>query len=174
MAIGYFVCTLVEVFMATTHDLSQRYKSTIVRDCTCRRICLPATAAASYPAFQRVPSGLGLGVRLLCCDYNTISWNYVSSGNAMIVGSTTSCIVALTWAGSQYPWSSARVLLPLIIGLLGLVASLSYEVFASVHPSVCFCLFPKYLKLIICRIDSIEYRFKPNQFEWVWTPWSPY
>ncbi|KAI1259158.1 MFS general substrate transporter [Xylariaceae sp. FL1019] len=43
-------------------------------------------------------------------------------GNGILVASTVSVLIALTWAGAVYPWSSYRVLVPLIIGLVGLVA----------------------------------------------------
>ncbi|KAI5926907.1 MFS general substrate transporter [Camillea tinctor] len=42
-------------------------------------------------------------------------------GNTLLVASTVSVLIALTWAGSVYPWSSGRILVPLIIGLAGLV-----------------------------------------------------
>ncbi|KAB5522047.1 major facilitator superfamily domain-containing protein [Coniochaeta sp. 2T2.1] len=42
-------------------------------------------------------------------------------GNVILVGSTVSVLYALTYAGTQLPWSSPRVLAPLIIGLAGLV-----------------------------------------------------
>ncbi|KAI0412612.1 MFS general substrate transporter [Xylaria grammica] len=43
------------------------------------------------------------------------------AGNGVLVASAVSVLIALTWAGSVYPWSSYRVLIPLIIGLVGLV-----------------------------------------------------
>ncbi|CAE6503123.1 unnamed protein product [Rhizoctonia solani] len=48
-------------------------------------------------------------------------------GNLLVIGSTASVVLALTWAGAQHPWKSYQVLVPLIIGLLGLVATLAYE-----------------------------------------------
>jgi hypothetical protein len=49
-------------------------------------------------------------------------------------------MIALTWGGIQFPWSSARVLVPLILGLLGLAGFLVYEAKLAQHPIVC-CLF---------------------------------
>ncbi|KAF4963562.1 hypothetical protein FSARC_8432 [Fusarium sarcochroum] len=48
-------------------------------------------------------------------------------GNAILIGSSVSILIALTWAGPVYLWSDARVLAPLIIGLLGLVGFVVYE-----------------------------------------------
>ncbi|KAF9062261.1 iron permease [Rhodocollybia butyracea] len=57
-------------------------------------------------------------------------------GNLIIVLSTTSVVIALTWAGIQFPWSSAKVLVPLILGLLGLAGFVLYEALVSEHPIV--------------------------------------
>ncbi|KAF4448634.1 hypothetical protein F53441_7983 [Fusarium austroafricanum] len=54
-------------------------------------------------------------------------------GNAILMASSVSILIALTWAGPVYPWSDARILAPLIIGLLGLVGFVVYE--ASGIPS---------------------------------------
>ncbi|KAG4295058.1 hypothetical protein FPRO06_01642 [Fusarium proliferatum] len=54
-------------------------------------------------------------------------------GNAILIASSVSILIALTWAGPVYPWSDARILAPLIIGLLGLVGFVIYE--ASGIPS---------------------------------------
>ncbi|CAJ0552789.1 Ff.00g008670.m01.CDS01 [Fusarium sp. VM40] len=48
-------------------------------------------------------------------------------GNAILIGSSVSILLALTWAGPVYPWSDARILAPLIIGILGLVGFVVYE-----------------------------------------------
>jgi hypothetical protein len=60
----------------------------------------------------------------------------LSSGTLLIVGSTTAVVIALTWSGVQYPWSSVHVLVPLILGLLGLVAFVVYEAFVPQFPLV--------------------------------------
>ncbi|EMT64642.1 hypothetical protein FOC4_g10007321 [Fusarium odoratissimum] len=54
-------------------------------------------------------------------------------GNAILIASSVSILIALTWAGPVYPWSDARILAPLIIGLVGLVGFVIYE--ASGIPS---------------------------------------
>ncbi|KAI1206005.1 MFS general substrate transporter [Annulohypoxylon truncatum] len=49
------------------------------------------------------------------------------AGNTLLVASTVSVLIALTWAGSEYPWSSYRILVPLIIGLVGLIGFFCLE-----------------------------------------------
>lgn len=48
-------------------------------------------------------------------------------GNLILMGSTVSVLIALTWAGPVYEWSDARILVPLIAGILGLVGFFVYE-----------------------------------------------
>ncbi|KAG9121240.1 hypothetical protein FRC07_002889 [Ceratobasidium sp. 392] len=57
-------------------------------------------------------------------------------GNFLVIGSTTSTVIALTWAGARYPWSSYRVLVPLIVGLAGLGVTLAYEFTLAVEPII--------------------------------------
>lgn len=49
------------------------------------------------------------------------------SGNAFLVASITSILLALTWGGGEQAWSSWRTILPLVLGLLGLPLFLLYE-----------------------------------------------
>lgn len=45
-------------------------------------------------------------------------------------------MIGLTWGGVQYPWSSAHVLSPLIIGLVGLCVFVIYEIYFCKPPIV--------------------------------------
>lgn len=49
------------------------------------------------------------------------------TGNALLIASILSVLIALNWAGSEYPWSSYRVIVPLVIGLLGIFGFLVLE-----------------------------------------------
>ncbi|KAF8837708.1 MFS general substrate transporter [Paxillus ammoniavirescens] len=57
-------------------------------------------------------------------------------GNIIVIGSSISCTLALTWGGVTAPWNSATVLAPLIIGLLGLVVFIIYEATLATNPLV--------------------------------------
>ena len=56
-------------------------------------------------------------------DKETKPWEKLKridmAGNCLTVASSVSVLLALTWAGAYYPWSSPRVLVPLILSLLG-------------------------------------------------------
>lgn len=65
------------------------------------------------------------------------------SGNILVIASTTAVVIGVTWGGVQYPWSSARVLVPLILGLVGLAGFFVYEATLAHNPIVSkFGLFP--------------------------------
>ncbi|KAI0648730.1 iron permease [Trametes meyenii] len=59
-------------------------------------------------------------------------------GNFMIIAGTTLALVALTWGGIQFPWDSAHVLAPLIIGGVFIVLFFLYELFVPKEPTLPF------------------------------------
>ncbi|KAJ7457994.1 major facilitator superfamily domain-containing protein [Mycena galericulata] len=59
-------------------------------------------------------------------------------GNLLVVASTTSTVIALTWGGIQFAWGSANILVPLILGLLGLCVFLVFEFQFAKHAMVPF------------------------------------
>ncbi|KAF2098827.1 multidrug resistance protein Fnx1, partial [Rhizodiscina lignyota] len=48
-------------------------------------------------------------------------------GNFVLISSVVSILVALTFGGTQYPWYSWRIVLPLVLGLLGLIGFFALE-----------------------------------------------
>ncbi|KAI1122371.1 MFS general substrate transporter [Nemania abortiva] len=48
-------------------------------------------------------------------------------GNTMLIASVTAILIALSYGGTRYAWSEWRVLLPLILGFVGLGAFVLYE-----------------------------------------------
>ncbi|KAI1401836.1 putative multidrug resistance protein fnx1 [Hypoxylon fuscum] len=48
-------------------------------------------------------------------------------GNALLVASVVAVLLALTWGGTEFPWSSWRALVPLILGFIGLVLFLGVQ-----------------------------------------------
>jgi MFS family permease len=57
-------------------------------------------------------------------------------GNFLVTVSPTSVVTGLTWGGVQYPWLSGHVLSPLVIGLIGLVVFIIYEIYFCKPPVV--------------------------------------
>jgi hypothetical protein len=61
-----------------------------------------------------------------------------SNSNLIFVAASTALILALTWGGVTYSWSSYKVLVPLILGLVGIAAFLVVERTFVKHPTVPF------------------------------------
>ncbi|KAJ6476037.1 Mfs1.2 [Mycena vitilis] len=61
-------------------------------------------------------------------------------GNGLIISSTSSAIIGLTWGGVQYSWSSAQVLVPIILGLCGIIGFFVYETRVAAYPLVPYAL----------------------------------
>ncbi|KAI0316904.1 iron permease [Amylostereum chailletii] len=89
-------------------------------------------AAALFVLFLRVPTPPGSWSE----KFARVDW----LGNALVIAATTSCCIALTWSGIEHAWSSVSVLVPLILGLFGLVAFITYEAFIPKYPVVPFSL----------------------------------
>ncbi|KAJ7680653.1 Mfs1.2 [Mycena polygramma] len=61
-------------------------------------------------------------------------------GNGLVISSTSSAIIGLTWGGVQYPWSSAQVLVPIVLGLCGVIGFFVYETRVAAYPLVPYTL----------------------------------
>ena len=59
-----------------------------------------------------------LGRRLLQVDW---------IGGTGFIDSVTSFLIGITWGGVQFPWSSFRTWLPLVVEVLGIMASIAWE-----------------------------------------------
>ncbi|TVY37613.1 Efflux pump [Lachnellula subtilissima] len=57
-------------------------------------------------------------------------------GQFLIVSSVTAVILPITWGGVQYPWDGWRVLVPLILGVFGILGFAVYEKFVPSQPVV--------------------------------------
>ncbi|KZV97875.1 MFS general substrate transporter [Exidia glandulosa HHB12029] len=62
------------------------------------------------------------------------------TGNFILIASSTSCMIALSWAGVIYAWDDFRVLLPLCLGVAGLGAALLVEWKWAKEPTIPFSI----------------------------------
>ena len=72
-------------------------------------------------------------------------------GNGILIGGTTSMLIALTYAGTRYPWSSWRTLVPLLLGFTSFFAFGVFEGsrFAPAEPVIPPRLFGNRTSIII-------------------------
>ncbi|KJZ74565.1 hypothetical protein HIM_06161 [Hirsutella minnesotensis 3608] len=57
-------------------------------------------------------------------------------GNFIFIPSTVGLLIGLIEGGSEHPWSSWRILVPLVLGVLGLAAFAAHQVFVAENPSI--------------------------------------
>ncbi|KAJ7575284.1 MFS general substrate transporter [Mycena floridula] len=86
-------------------------------------------------------------------------------GNLLIVGGTTSCTIGLVWGGIQAPWSSSRILVPLIVGFVAFVTFFFYEAKYAPKPIMPFILFSNrtslsgYLQTFLVAVVAVSFGF---------------
>jgi hypothetical protein len=75
-------------------------------------------------------------------------------GGFLFTAGTTSFLIGISWGGVQYPWKSARVLTPIIIGIFGVVLCVLWERFAAQEPILRPSLFssPSAVLMYICAL----------------------
>ena len=88
------------------------------------------------------------------------------SGNTIIIGSTISILLALTWGGLEFPWAAARVLTPLIIGAVGILVFFVIEALWIKEPTVsltrsltqssCLSLLSPDAEILFYEQDNVE------------------
>lgn len=81
-----------------------------------------------------------------------------------MISSTAGCTIGLTWGGITAPWDSAKVLVPLVLGLVGLGVFVVYEATLAKYPLVRISLPPiSEFYLILLATGTFLYHDKLNQ-----------
>ncbi|MCJ1403034.1 hypothetical protein MMC11_006256 [Xylographa trunciseda] len=75
-------------------------------------------------------------------------------GGFLFISSTCSFLIGITWGGTEYPWSSWRTLIPIIIGFAGVVTTMIWERYGARRPFLRLELFNSY-SAIAAYMDSI-------------------
>ncbi|KAL8919187.1 MAG: hypothetical protein Q9208_006947 [Pyrenodesmia sp. 3 TL-2023] len=57
-------------------------------------------------------------------------------GSFLFIASTTSFLIPVTWGGVSYPWTSWRTLVPLCVGIAGLISFAAYEEAVAAEPLI--------------------------------------
>jgi MFS family permease len=65
-------------------------------------------------------------------------------GGFLFISSMTSLLIGLSWAGVQFAWISYQTLVPAILGLVGISATLLWELFGASEPFLQRTLFHKW------------------------------
>jgi len=70
-------------------------------------------------------------------------------GSAMFIVSATVFLVGISWGGNQFRWGSAAALVPLTVGILGLVAVAAYERMLARTPFLRLSLFSSFSSAVV-------------------------
>ncbi|KAL8938260.1 MAG: hypothetical protein Q9211_003289 [Gyalolechia sp. 1 TL-2023] len=62
-------------------------------------------------------------------------------GSFLFIASTTSILIPVTWGGVSYPWTSWRTLVPLCLGIAGLITFAAYEEVVAAEPLIPLVIF---------------------------------
>ncbi|KAI4229445.1 MAG: hypothetical protein LQ349_006398 [Xanthoria aureola] len=62
-------------------------------------------------------------------------------GSFLFIASTTSFLIPITWGGVSYPWTSWHTLVPLCLGIAGLITFIAYEETVAAEPLIRLVIF---------------------------------
>ncbi|KAL8718066.1 MAG: hypothetical protein Q9225_004760 [Loekoesia sp. 1 TL-2023] len=62
-------------------------------------------------------------------------------GSFLFIASKTSFLIPVTWGGVSYPWTSWRTLVPLCLGIAGLITFAAYEEVVAAEPLIRLVIF---------------------------------
>ncbi|KAL8981523.1 MAG: hypothetical protein Q9205_003714 [Flavoplaca limonia] len=62
-------------------------------------------------------------------------------GSFLFISSTTSFLIPITWGGVSYPWTSWHTLVPLCLGIAGLITFITYEEIVATEPLIRLVIF---------------------------------
>jgi len=69
-------------------------------------------------------------------------------GNICITASTCAFMLGMTWGGVRFPWTSPRVLVPLITGVVGMVGAMIYETRWAKDPTIPLDIMPNRTSIV--------------------------
>ncbi|KIV87194.1 hypothetical protein PV11_02756 [Exophiala sideris] len=69
--------------------------------------------------------------------FNRVDW----LGGIFFISSATAFLIAISWGGTQEPWSSFRTIVPLVLGSAGLIATILWERYGATEAFLRHSLF---------------------------------
>ncbi|KAI0259530.1 major facilitator superfamily domain-containing protein [Gloeopeniophorella convolvens] len=93
-------------------------------------------------------------------------------GNILIISSPTLVVIALSWAGIQFPWTSPHVFAPLILGSIGLCLFVVYESLLCKAPTAPLMVIPNVTALSGYLQNFLIGIIQATLFYWYPTYWQ--
>lgn len=69
-------------------------------------------------------------------------------GGFLFIASFCSFLIGIIWGGNQFPWSSWRTYVPIIVGVVGIVISMLWESYGAKRPFIPISLFSRTSSII--------------------------
>ncbi|KAH0828699.1 major facilitator superfamily domain-containing protein [Lanmaoa asiatica] len=112
--------------------------------------CKPRSLARNFQRYSNNVQDLNLPICLVACvsvifllDLPIPQGGYRDKfmrmdwiGNFLVISSTIAYTIGLTWGGVTASWGSVTVLVPLVLGLVGLGVFIAYDATLAAHPLV--------------------------------------
>ena len=80
------------------------------------------------------------------------------------MGSMTSFLIGISWAGVQFDWGSVQVIAPIVIGIVGVAASIAWEHWVAREPflrSSLFCSTSAFAAYACALFQGLIVSFSP-------------
>lgn len=77
-------------------------------------------------------------------------------GSSLMVVSSTILLVGMSWGGNKYEWRSAAVLVPILVGLAGLVLTVLYERHAATNPFLRLSVFQHWSGIVVSICTMLQ------------------
>lgn len=78
------------------------------------------------------------------------------TGSMLMIASSTSFLVGLSWGGNKYPWRSPAVLVPTIVGLAGIVLTVLYEKRYAKNPFLRLAIYQHWSGIVVSICTIIQ------------------
>lgn len=93
------------------------------------------------------PGELTIGAKV-----SSVDW----VGSILMIVCSTSFLVGLSWGGNQYQWQSPAVLIPIIIGLAGIVFTVFYEKRFARDPFLRLAIFQHWSGIVVSICTVVQ------------------
>jgi hypothetical protein len=107
----------------------------------------PGKWGASTLDGQAVTKKVTIGRKL-----SSVDW----IGSILMVASSTSILVGLSWGGNKYQWRSPAVLIPIVVGLGGTVITVLYEKRYARNPFLRLSIFQHWSGIVVSICTIIQ------------------
>lgn len=96
--------------------------------------------------FVAIVAFLHLHKRVGSIYYKLLTFDWI--GAILLTTSATSFLMALSWGGVMYPWSSWQTILPLLLGAFGMIGFICFENHPAREPLIRFAIFKQRTAMI--------------------------